>query len=66
MIKKFMSAYELSRYLGVSKSKVYDMIKKKEIPFYKISNCVRFNIDEVEDWNLSNRVWSFKEDYLRD
>lgn len=65
MKSKFMSAYELSRYLGVSKNKVYDMIKKKEIPYYNISNCIRFSLDEVEDWNLSNRVQSFNEEYYK-
>lgn len=65
MIRKYMSVYELSRYLGVSKNKVYDMIKKKEIPYYKISNCIRFSIEEVEDWNLSNRVRSFNEEFYK-
>jgi len=61
MRTKYISVYELSRYLGVSRNKVYRMVKNREIPFYEISNCIRFNLDEVEDWNLGNRVRSIDE-----
>lgn len=61
MRTKYISVYELSRYLGVSRNKVYRMVKNREIPFYEISNCIRFNLDEVEDWNLGNRVRSVDE-----
>ena len=61
MRTKYISVYELSRYLGVSRNKVYKMVKNREIPFYEISNCIRFNLDEVEDWNLGNRVRSVDE-----
>jgi excisionase family DNA binding protein len=62
MKKKYISVYELSIYLGVSRNKVYNMVKTNEIPYYNISNCIRFNLDEVEDWNLINRVRSFEEE----
>jgi len=61
MRTKYISVYELSRYLGVSRNKVYRMVKNREIPFYEISNCIGFNLDEVEDWNLGNRVRSVDE-----
>ena len=61
MRTKYISVYELSRYLGVSRNKVYRMVKNREIPFYEISNCIRFNLDEIEDWNLGNRVRSVDE-----
>jgi len=64
MNKKFISTYDLSKYLGISRNKVYDMVKKKEIPYYNISNCIRFNLDEVDEWNLTNRVRSFSEEFL--
>ena len=62
MKKHYISVYELSIYLGVSRNKVYSMVKTNEIPYYIISNCIRFNIDEVEDWNLINRVRIFDEE----
>jgi excisionase family DNA binding protein len=61
MKNRYMSVYELSKYFGISRNKVYGMVKNNEIPYYNISNCIRFNQQEIEYWNIVNRVRSFDE-----
>lgn len=50
----FFSVKELQKYLGISLSTAYKL--KKEIPYYKINNNVKFKISDVEDWLAKNVI----------
>ena len=45
---RFLSAYEAADFLGISKSKVYEMVKQGQIPFVPIGKRMKFRTDELE------------------
>lgn len=55
MIKEYLNIKELSEYLGIKKSSLYDKVHRKEIPFYKIGRLVRFKKEEIDEWMSKNK-----------
>jgi excisionase family DNA binding protein len=51
---KYVSVIYLTQYLEMSKSKIYQMAKDNEIPFYRIKGSIRFNLDDVDRWIENN------------
>ena len=50
---------QVAEYLCLSKSKVYQMASKGEIPSVKIGDCIRFREDDIESFviiNIKNKV----------
>jgi excisionase family DNA binding protein len=54
--KEIMDIKELSEYLGISKSKIYQLIHKKEIPAAKIGGQYRFLKSIIESWLKKNLI----------
>lgn len=55
--KEVLTAEETARYMGISKSYLYKLTSKGEIPHYKpMGKMCFFNREEVEKWLQSNRV----------
>lgn len=55
--KKVLTSDETARYMGVSKSYLYKLTMRREIPHYKpLGKMCYFNRQEVEAWLQSNRV----------
>ncbi len=52
----FLNADELAKYLCISKVTVYRLTESRKIPFYKISGCIRFKMEDVERYLEENRV----------
>ena len=52
---KSLSTQEVAQILHVSKSTIYDLIKKGEIPSYKIGRKVRFTQDDVDAYIARSR-----------
>lgn len=52
---KWLTIEELSGYLKMSRSKLYQMAQKGELPGSKIGTQWRFDRDEVDDWMKSLR-----------
>lgn len=50
MKKKYISVIDLTHFLSMSKSKIYDMVNDGQIPYYRICGTIRFNIEEIEQW----------------
>ena len=48
MKKKYISVIDLTHFLSMSKSKIYEMVNDGHIPYYKICGTIRFNIEEIE------------------
>ena len=55
--KEVLTSEETARYMGVSKSYLYKLTMRREIPHYKpLGKMCYFNRQEVEAWLQSNRV----------
>ena len=49
-MEKIYTVPEVAEYLKMSKSKVYDLVKKKKIPFIKIGRNVRIRQSDLLKW----------------
>lgn len=55
--KEVLTSEEVARYMGVSRSYLYKLTMRREIPHYKpLGKMCYFNRKEVEQWLQSNRV----------
>ena len=55
--KEVLTSDEAARYMGVSKSYLYKLTMRREIPHFKpLGKMCYFNRREVEAWLQSNRV----------
>ena len=55
--KEVLTSEETARYLGISKSYLYKLTMRREIPHYKpLGKMCYFNRQEIEAWLQSNRV----------
>ena len=55
--KEVLTSDEAAMYMGISKSYLYKLTMRKEIPHYKpMGKVVYFNRSELEQWLQSNRV----------
>lgn len=48
--KEYMTAEECARYLGLSRSAIYKLTHRQEIPFYKPSKRVMFKRADIDAW----------------
>jgi excisionase family DNA binding protein len=48
--EEVLSVKEVSRYLGLSESKVRQLIRRNAIPYVKIDGSYRFFLPLVQDW----------------
>lgn len=55
--KEVLTSDEAARYMGVSKSYLYKLTMRQEIPHYKpMGKMCYFNRAELEGWLQSNRI----------
>ena len=47
---KIMNIKELANYLGIGRTTIYNLIKKKKIPASKIGKQYRFSRDVIDSW----------------
>ena len=60
--KEVLTSDEAARYMGISKSYLYKLTMKQEIPHYKpMGKMVYFNRVELENWLQSNRKGKISE-----
>jgi len=56
MEKKILTLEEVCKYTGFSKSHIYKLTSKRQIPCYSPGNkCLFFKLDELEEWLLQGR-----------
>lgn len=60
-VKQVMDIRELSAYLGIGKSKIYNLIRAKKIPASQIGRQYRFSKDVIDAW-LKERIITKKSD----
>lgn len=56
MLRELMNVEELSNYLNVNISWIYERTSKKKLPFIKVGKYVRFNKDQIDQWLESQTV----------
>lgn len=54
--KRLLKIDELSEYINVKKSTIYDMVYRKRIPYIKINNLLRFDKETINIW-LSSKTY---------
>lgn len=55
--KEVLTSDEAARYLGISKSYLYKLTMRQQIPHYKpMGKMCYFNRKELESWLQSNRI----------
>ena len=59
--KQVMDIKELTQYLGIGKSKIYNLIRQKKIPASRIGRQYRFSKDVIDQW-LKERLITAKEE----
>lgn len=60
--KEVLTSDEAAKYMGISKSYLYKLTSRMEIPHYKpMGKVVYFNRKELESWLQSNRIHSSSE-----
>jgi excisionase family DNA binding protein len=47
-----LTVAELANYLHLHPSTVYRLLKRKEIPGFRIGNDWRFNIEAIDEWRF--------------
>jgi excisionase family DNA binding protein len=56
VVKEIMDVKELSKYLGIGKSKIYKLIREKKIPASKIGRQYRFSKSVIDSWLKENLI----------
>ena len=55
--KEFLNAKETSLYFNTSVNHLYDLARKKLVPFYKPNKkTIYFKVDDIEEWIRNSRV----------
>ena len=49
-VKEVMDIQDLSEYLGIGKSKIYNLIRQKKIPASRIGRQYRFSKNVIDAW----------------
>lgn len=55
--KEVLTSDEVAKYMGISKSYLYKLTMRCEIPHYKpLGKMIYFNRQEIEQWLQANRI----------
>ncbi|MDF2651874.1 MAG: binding domain protein excisionase family [Paenibacillus sp.] len=59
--RKTLTVDEIASYLGVHRDSVYTMVRKKEIPHFKVGVRILFRMETIESWmkqqeSLNHRI----------
>lgn len=58
---EFMDLEEASMFLKLKKSTIYQLVFKKEIPYYKSTKKLLFKKNELVDWVEKSKIYSTEE-----
>jgi len=50
--KKVLNVRELAKYLGVHPITIYNYLKRKEIPAFRMGKSWRFNRESIDKWRF--------------
>lgn len=49
-MKDIYSLKEISKYLDLSESFVRNLVRTKSIPYFRLGNRLKFDINEINEW----------------
>ena len=58
---KVLTVNELSDYLRVHRSTIYRLLKKGQLPGFKIGSDWRFNVEAIDQWRLQQGASQLEE-----
>ena len=58
---KVLTVNELAEYLRVHRSTIYRLLKKGQLPGFKIGSDWRFNTEAIEQWRLRQSTASLEQ-----
>jgi excisionase family DNA binding protein len=58
---KLLTVNELSEYLRVHRSTIYRLLKKGQLPGFKIGSDWRFNVEAIDEWRLQQGAAQLEE-----
>ena len=58
---KVLTVNELSDYLRVHRSTIYRLLKKGQLPGFKIGSDWRFNVEAIDEWRLQQGAAQLEE-----
>jgi excisionase family DNA binding protein len=53
MKNRLIDIRELAEWLGVAVGTIYQWAYLRKIPFKKVGRCLRFAVDEIDEWLLA-------------
>ena len=61
MVKRVLTVRELADYLHVHQSTIYRMLKRSQLPAFRIGSDWRFNLERIDRWRLDADLGSTHE-----
>jgi excisionase family DNA binding protein len=58
---KVLTVNELSEYLRVHRSTIYRLLKKGQLPGFKMGRDWRFNVEAIDEWRLQQGAAQLEE-----
>jgi excisionase family DNA binding protein len=58
---RVLTVNELAEYLRVHRSTIYRLLKKGQLPGFKIGSDWRFNIEAIDQWRLGQGAAALEE-----
>lgn len=53
MVRRVLTVRELAAYLHVHQSTIYRMLKRSQLPAFRVGSDWRFNVERIDRWRLS-------------
>ena len=53
MAKRVLTVKEVADYLHVHQSTIYRMLKRSQLPAFRVGSDWRFNVETIDRWRLS-------------
>ena len=63
---KVLTVNELADYLRVHRSTIYRLLKKGQLPGFKIGSDWRFNVEVIDDWRMKQGEAILSEEAARE
>ena len=53
---KVLTVSELAEYLRIHRSTVYRLLKRRQLPSFKIGSDWRFNVEAIDEWRMQQSM----------
>src|SRR3984957_7751233 len=54
--KRFLTVKEVAAYLRVNQTTIYRLVRKSQIPSFKVGGDWRFNLESIDEWSLNSNA----------